>query len=65
MVDLRPLFIYAALAAGSEYLEKQGHFLPSEMKQGYAGRVRVNLSDLLKQHHRAQDTLSRVGEALP
>jgi len=53
------------LAAGSEYLEKHGHLIPAEMKQGYAGRVRLNLPDLLKQHHRAQDTLSRVGDALP
>jgi hypothetical protein len=53
------------LAAGSEFIEKHGQFLPAEMKKGYAGRVRVNLPDLLKQHHRAQDTMSHVGEALP
>jgi hypothetical protein len=53
------------LAAGAEFLEKHSHLLPAEMKQGYAGRVRVNLRDALKLYHRAQDTLNRVGEALP
>jgi len=48
------------LAAGQDYLKKHGHLLPHEMAEGFAGRARVNLAELLKRHHEALTTLNKV-----
>lgn len=49
------------LAAGEEYMRKQGHLLPAEMSTGSSTRARLNLAGLLKQHHEMLVSLSRLG----
>jgi len=35
-----------------EYLSKHGHLLPSELTEGYAGRIRMNFVKVLEEHPR-------------
>lgn len=38
------------LTTGEEYIAKYGHIIPSEMTEGNAARVRMNLAKALKEH---------------
>ncbi|MFC1761016.1 hypothetical protein ACFL6U_02925 [Planctomycetota bacterium] len=38
------------MSAATEYLEKYGHLLPTEMTEGYGARIRANFSRVLAQH---------------
>ena len=49
------------LAVSTEYLEKWGHLLPSEMTEGCAMRIRANIVKVLQEHPRVLQRLGRVG----
>lgn len=48
-------------AAEDEYLRKYGHLLPSELTEGSAARIRVNLPDVLEEHPKLMARLGRIG----
>ena len=49
------------LSATTEYLEKYGHLLPSEMTEGGAARIRANFLKVLQKHPRLLQKTRRVG----
>ena len=49
------------LAVGEEYLEKYGHLLPSELTEGSAARIRMNLPRVLEEHPRLMKRIAKVG----
>jgi hypothetical protein len=49
------------LAATTEYLEKYGHLLPSELTEGSAVRIRANFPRVLEEHPRILQRMRRVG----
>jgi len=57
------LSIPEKLAAADEYLGKYGHLLPSELTEGSAARVRVNLPKVLEEHPRMLRGLRGVGRS--
>ena len=49
------------LAVATEYLDKYGHLLPTELTEGYAVRIRANFVKVLEEHPRIVQRLRRVG----
>lgn len=49
------------LEAGEEYVKKFGHLLPSELTEGSAARIRMNLPRVLEEHPRLMKRLGEVG----
>jgi hypothetical protein len=49
------------LAATTEYLSKYGRYLPSELTEGSAARIRANFHRVLEEHPRIIRRLRRVG----
>ena len=49
------------LAAATEYLDKYGHLLPTEMTDGTAARIRVNFPKVLQMHPYLLQKIRRVG----
>jgi len=49
------------ISAASEYLEKYGHLLPSEMTEGYGARIRANFPKVLAQHPQILRRTRRLG----
>lgn len=49
------------ISAPDEYMCKYGHLLPSELTEGSAGRIRANFQEVLRQHPRLMQRLSRIG----
>lgn len=57
----KELSVDEQLAAGTEYVRKYGHLLPSELTEGSAVRIRANLPRVLAEHPRLLRELRRVG----
>lgn len=49
------------LAASTEYLQKHGHRLPSELTEGSAARIHANFPRVLEEHVRTLQRLRRIG----
>lgn len=49
------------ISAASEYLEKYGHLLPSELTEGYGARIRANFPKVLAQHPQILRRTRRLG----
>ncbi len=49
------------ISATTEYLEKYGHLLPSEMTEGYGARIRANFPKVLAQHPQVLRRTRRLG----
>lgn len=49
------------LATSEEYVRKHRHVLPAEMRGDLAWRARLNLPELLEQHHQLLVSTNRVG----
>jgi len=58
---LNPLSVDERFEIMDEYLDKYGHLLPSELTEGYAGRIKVNFFQVLKQHPHLVKKMRRVG----
>jgi len=55
------LTVEEKMSAPDEYLRKYGHLLPSEFTEGFAGRIRANFQEVLRQHPRLMRRLGRIG----
>jgi hypothetical protein len=55
------LSVNEQVSAASEYLEKYGHLLPSEMTEGYGARIRANFPKVLAQHPQVLRKTRRLG----
>jgi len=59
--DVMALSVEEQLAASTEYLQKYGHLLPSELTEGSAARIRANLPKVLEEHPHLIQRLRQVG----
>jgi hypothetical protein len=49
------------ISAATEYLDKYGHLLPSEMTEGYGVRIRANFPKILARHPQILRKTRRLG----
>lgn len=57
---ISPLTASELLSAGEEYLRRFDALIPTEMKAGFATRIRVNLSAVLREHHKIVRRVQRL-----